>query len=282
MNDSMILSGDVIEAFLDELKSRERSRNTISKYRHDLTAFAQWLDGRAVTRELLLDYKHMLQSSGKAPSSVNSILSAINNLTAYLGRPDLKLGFLKIQRRVFRDTAQDLTRADYDKLVDTAYESGKRRFGLLLETLGATGIRISELHFITIQAVSEGQADIDLKSKLRTVMIPKKLQAKLLGYARTNHIESGEIFRTREGKPLFRQEIWREMKSLAGKCGIPESKVYPHNFRHMFATVFYSSCKDIVKLADVLGHSSINTTRIYLISSGKEHARQLEKLNLVK
>lgn len=278
---SLIVDRCVVEQFLGHLASMERSHNTIVKYRHDLNGFCDWLGGADVTKEKLLEYKHALQLHGKAPSSINSTLSALNHLMAWLGHPELKLAFLKIQQKVFREAERDLTKADYDKLVDTAYGSGKERLGLVLETLGATGMRISELQYVTVEALCCGQADIDLKNKLRTVMLPSKLCQKLKAYCKKQGISSGEVFRTRTGRALTRQEIWREMKVLCRACRIPDSKVYPHNFRHMFATVFYSSCKDIVKLADVLGHSSVNTTRIYLISSGKEHAKQLEKLNLV-
>lgn len=278
----LIMTPNMIDAFLDDLISKERARNTILKYRHDLTGFSDWMAGRPVTRELLLEYKHMLQNLGRAPSSINSILSALNCFTLWAGRGDLRIGFLKIQRRVFRDASQDLTRSDYTKLVDTAYTLGKNRLGLLLETLGATGIRISELKYLTVEAARDGRAEIDLKGKIRTILIPGKLQTKLLDYAKRQNISSGQLFLTSGGQPLSRQSIWRDMKHLAVKAGIPESKVYPHNFRHMFATVFYHSCKDIVKLADVLGHSSVDTTRIYLISSEREHARQLDRLGLVR
>lgn len=279
---NLFLTTDLIEQFLAHLVSMERSRNTIAKYRHDLNVFCVWLGAEPLTKEKLLEYKHEMQSGGRAPSSINSTLSALNHMVAFMGHPELKLNFLKVQQKVFRETEKDLTKADYDKLVDKAYALNKTRLGLVLETLGATGMRVSELRYITVQAVHEGYADIDLKSKLRTVMLPSRLCRKLKDYCKANKIMSGEVFITRTGRSLTRQEIWREMKSLCKACKIPDSKVYPHNFRHMFAVVFYSSCKDIVKLADVLGHSSINTTRIYLISSGKEHAKQLEKLGLVR
>lgn len=278
----MVITKEAVEEFLNELRERERAGNTINKYRHDLDAFREFLDGRPVTKDLVLEYKRLLQSSGKAACSINSILSAINHFVTWAGRSDLRTAFLKIQRRVFRDTSQDLTREDYDRLVDAVYGGGNRRMGLLLETLGATGIRISELRYLTVETVSDGKADVDMKSKIRTIMVPGKLSGKLLDYAGDMGIVSGEIFLTKNGKSLSRQSVWRDMKVLAGRAGIPGSKVYPHNFRHMFATVFYDQCKDIVKLADVLGHSSINTTRIYLISSGQEHAEQLDRLDLVR
>lgn len=278
----LVLSQDSVDGFLRDMRSRERSGNTLAKYRRDLSGFSAWLDGRAVTKDLLLDYKHHLQGSGRAPSSINSILSAVNGFLSWFGRPDLKISFLKIQRKSFLDASQELTRKDYDLLVAAAYAAGQTRMGLLLETLGSTGIRVSELQYITVQAARDGRTDIDLKGKIRTILISKKLRSKLSRYASDMGIQDGPVFRTRTGNLLSRQSVWRDMKQLAVRAGIPESKVYPHNFRHMFAAVFYQSCKDIVKLADVLGHSSINTTRIYLIASEREHARQLDKLNLVR
>lgn len=278
----LVLSQDSVDGFLEDLVLRERAPSTVCQYKRDLSGFLDYVSGRPVDKSLLLEYKRDLQDSGRAPSSVNSILSAVNGFLSWAGRPDLRLGFLKIQKRVFRDASQDLTRKDYEKLVDTAYAGGKTRLGLLLETLGSTGMRVSELKFVTVESVRAGVADIDMKGKLRTVMIPRKLGVKLLEYCMDNHIASGHVFITKFGTPMTRQSIWRDMKALAVRARIPESKVYPHNFRHMFATVFYSSCHDIVKLADVLGHGSIDTTRIYLISSGREHARQLDRLDLVR
>lgn len=278
----LLLDQALIDAFLKDLVLKERSANTVMKYGRDLAGFSVWLDGRAVTKDLLLSYKHCLLDSGRAPSSVNSSLSAVNGFLAWAGRPDLKAGFLKIQRKAFLDASQELTREDYARLVDAAYGAGRTRLGLLLETLGSTGIRVSELRYVTAAAARDGRTDINLKGKIRTILIPSRLRLKLLAYARDAGIREGPVFRTRTGSLLSRQSVWRDMKQLALRAGIPASKVYPHNFRHMFASVFYGSCKDIVKLADVLGHSSVNTTRIYLIASEREHARQLDALDLVR
>lgn len=189
--------------------------------------------------------------------------------------------FLKIQRRVFRESGRELTRAEYDRLMSTAAEHGKARLALLLETMAATGIRVSEVKFITVEAARQGRAEIRLKGKIRTILLPAKLCRKLLKYAKTQKTASGAIFLTRNGTVLSRKQIWAEMKALCRDARVAPGKVFPHNLRHLFATAFYKACRDIVKLADVLGHSSIETTRIYLLTSGDEHQRQLDRLGLV-
>ena len=199
----------------------------------------------------------------------------------FIGRQECKVKPLRIQRRVFRDSSRELTRGEYEKLVSTAIELGKARLALTLETICATGIRVSELKFITAEAALRGRAEIALKGKIRTIMIPNKLCRKLLKYAKKQKIASGEIFLTGSGKSISRKQIWAEMKALCRKAGIDAGKVFPHNLRHLFARCFYRVCRDIVRLADVLGHSSIETTRIYLISSGIEHERTLERLQLI-
>ena len=182
---------------------------------------------------------------------------------------------------MFRDDSRDLTRADYDALTAAARGQGKERLALLMEAVCATGIRVSEVKYLTVEAARAGRAEISLKGKIRTILIPSKLCRKLLKYAKQQKTASGEIFLTRNGTPLSRRQIWAEMKRLCGAAGVAPSKVFPHNFRHLFATAFYRICRDIVKLADVLGHSSIETTRIYLLTSGAEHQRQLDRLGLV-
>lgn len=284
MEQTIQFDAGILDRFLDALRSEDRSAATVQKYARDLNGLLDYmsregLDG--LSKDVLVGYKRHIAGT-RAPSSVNAALSAVNKLASFLGHPELKLPFVRIQHRAFRDAGRDLTRKDYDRLVDTAYARGQERLGLVLETLGSAGLRISELKFVTVEAVRRGQAEIDMKSKVRVVMLPKKLCRKLLAWCGSAGISGGPVFLTRTGRTLTRQEIWREMKTLCAHAGIPESKVYPHNFRHMFATAFYGECKDIVKLADVLGHSNVNTTRIYLISSGREHARQLDKLGLVR
>ena len=189
--------------------------------------------------------------------------------------------YLKIQRKLFRGTERELTKAEYIRLLETANSGGKVRLALLIETICATGIRVSEVKYITAETIQAGRAEIALKGKIRTILLPGKLCRKLQKYAKKQKITSGEIFLTRSGKGISRRQIWAEMKALCKKASVAPSKVFPHNLRHLFARTFYRACRDVAKLADVLGHSSIETTRIYLVSTGIEHARQLERLGLI-
>ena len=271
------LSQGGITAYIRFLRSEERAPATIEKYSHDVRSFAMWLAGRPVTKELAAQWKLDLLAEGQAPATVNAKLSAVNGLFRFLGWDDCRVKFLKLQRRVFRDDSRELSRGEYDQLVGTACDW----LALLLQTICATGIRVSEVPYITVEAALAGRAEVSLKGKIRTILLPGKLCRKLLKYARKEKIVSGEIFLTESGKSLSRHRIWREMKALCKKAGVEASKVFPHNLRHLFAVTFYKVTRDIVKLADVLGHSSVNTTRIYLLSTGAEHARQLERLGLI-
>ena len=277
----MSVSKSELAGFADCLKNGDRSPGTIEKYLHDASDFALWLGQRELTRETAVQWREFLLQQNYAPVTINSMLSAVNSLFKFLGRGDCRIRFLRVQRRAFREQSRELTRAEYQRLLDTAAEQGQERLGLLMETICATGIRVSEVQYITVEAARRGRAEIRLKGKIRTILLPAKLCRKLLKYARKQKTASGEIFLTRSGKPVSRRQIWREMKTLCAKAGVESSKVFPHNLRHLFATAFYQVCRDIVKLADILGHSSINTTRIYLMTTGAEHARQLEKLGLV-
>ena len=277
----MSVSKSDLAGFADCLKNGDRSPGTIEKYLHDASDFALWLGQRELTRETAVQWREFLLQQNYSPVTINSMLSAVNSLFKFLGRGDCRIRFLRVQRRAFREQSRELTRAEYQKLLDTAAEQGQERLGLLMETICATGIRVSEVRYITVEAARRGRAEISLKGKIRTILLPAKLCRKLLKYARKQKTASGEIFLTRSGKPVSRRQIWREMKALCEKAGVESSKVFPHNLRHLFATLFYKACRDIVKLADILGHSSINTTRIYLMTTGAEHARQLEKLGLV-
>ena len=272
---------EAITAFGQYLKIEERSGGTIEKYLHDVRAFAAWLDGRPVTKEAVTDWKAHLLAEQYAPATINSMLAALNSLFRFLGWTGFPSKFLKIQRRMFRDSDKELKREEYERLLVTAKERGQGRLALLMETIGGTGIRVSEVKYITVEAAGSGRAEISLKGKIRTILIPGRLCRKLLKYAKKNKIASGEIFLTRSGSSLSRKQIWAEMKALCAAAGVEPSKVFPHNLRHLFATVFYKACKDIAKLADVLGHSSVETTRIYLLTTGAEHARQLDRLRLV-
>lgn len=275
------ISMEQLVAFRQYLKEDERELSTIEKYLRDMQAFADWLKEQPVTKDQVVCWKEHLIKNGCQPVTVNGKISALNKFFSFLGWEDCRVKYLKIQRRMFRSTEKELTRDDYTKLVETASRSGRERLALLIETICATGIRVSEVKYITVEAAAAGRADIALKGKIRTILLPGKLCRKLLKYARKKKIASGEIFLTRSGKGLSRRQIWAEMKALCAKAGVERSKVFPHNLRHLFARTFYRACRDVVKLADVLGHSSIETTRIYLVSTGAEHIRQLEQLRLI-
>ena len=275
------ISGADIAAFAAQLRREERAKGTLEKYLRDVRALQRWLDGRPVAQDSLAGWKAWLLQEGYAPATVNSMLAAVNTFLRCMGWTECRVKFLKIQRRLFREHRRELTRAEYARLLDAARQQGRERLALLMETICATGIRVSELRYITLAAVRLGRAEIALKGKLRTILLPAKLCRKLQAYARKHAIASGELFLTARGKPLGRRQIWGEMKGLCPQAGVEKSKVFPHNLRHLFATTFYQSCKDIARLADVLGHSSIETTRVYLLTTGREHRRALDRLGLV-
>lgn len=276
-----ILTYDQLQKYTYWLRREERCEGTVEKYLRDIQAFARWLEGRPVKKEQTAGWKAYLMAAGYAPVTINSMLSAINGLFRFLGWEECRVKFLKVQRRLFRDEGRDLTRPEYVRLLDTARNLGRDRLALLMETICATGIRVSEVRHITVEAARRGRAEIASKGKVRIILLPNKLCRKLLKYAQKQKTVSGEIFLTGNGKPLTRRQIWAEMKRLCKRARVAPSKVFPHNLRHLFATAFYRVSRDIVKLADVLGHSSIETTRIYLISTGAEHQRQLDRLGLV-
>ena len=269
-----------MDGYCLSLLTEERSAGTIQKYRRDLTAFARWLDTQCATRETTAAWKAHLLNSRYAPRTINSMLAALNGFFRFMGW-NIKVKFLKIQRQLFRDTSRELTRDEYDRLLSTARAGRQERLALIMETLCATGIRISELRYITVEAAKDGRATIALKGKIRTILLPTKLCRKLVKYARKQKTASGEIFLTKSGRPITRRQVWYELKRLCQAAGVEPTKVFPHNFRHLFATTFYKACKDIARLADVLGHSNIETTRIYLAVSGEEQTRQLDRLGLV-
>ena len=275
------ITAEQIMAYSRWLQQEERAPGTREKYLRDLRAFVLWLDGRPLEKELAHAWKQDLQAQGYAPVTINGKLSALNGLLHFLGWEDCRVKFLKIQRRLFREERRELTRQEYERLLDAAQSLGRERLALLMETICATGIRVSEVPYITVEAAQQGRAAIMLKGKIRTILLPQKLCRKLLKYAKKQKTASGEIFLTGSGKSLSRRQIWAEMKRLCRNAGVEPSKVFPHNLRHLFATAFYRACKDIARLADLLGHSCIETTRIYLLTSGLEHARQLERLGLV-
>ncbi len=279
MNRRQITAAD-IAAFRKQLILAERSAATVEKYVRDAAAFAAFADGGAITKMTVIAYKEKLQRT-YAPRSVNSMLAGVNSLFVFLGWHDLKVRSLKLQQRVYCHEEKELTKAEYTRLCRAAEHQHNERLHLILQTICGTGMRVSELRYVTVEAAKRGEATVRCKGKTRTVFLVKELKQKLLRYAAKQKIESGMIFVTRTGKPLGRTNIWREMKALCAEANVNPQKVFPHNLRHLFARVFYNMEKDIAKLADILGHSSINTTRIYIISTGTEHRRRMESMRLI-
>ena len=276
-----ILCKDNLNQFKFYLLREEKSENTIEKYLRDLRAFAEFTSGNVITKEMVIEYKNKLISEKYAVRSINSMLASLNSFFGFMGWHDLKVKAIKFQRQIYCPEEKELTKAEYIKLINTAKRKGNERLNLLIQTICSTGIRVSELQFITVEAVKCGEAVVSLKGKTRTAFIVKELKKKLLRYAAEQGIKSGMIFVTRTGKALSRSNIWREMKNLCEDAGVNPHKVFPHNLRHLFARTFYGIEKDIAKLADILGHSSINTTRIYIMTTGNEHRQRMEKLRLI-
>lgn len=275
------ISNALIAKFEHHLILDERVPATIEKYLRDIRSFASWLDTGPLDKTAAAGWKEHLRSSGLCPETVNSKLSALNKFLKFMGRSECCVKYLRIQHKLFRGSDRELTKADYARLLETANNMGKTRLALLMETICATGIRVSEVRYITVEAAQEGRAEIALKGKIRTILLPGKLRRKLLKYAKKQNTDSGEIFLTRTGKGMSRRQIWAEMKAICKQAGVAPSKVFPHNLRHLFARTFYKVCRDVVQLADVLGHSSVETTRIYLASTGDEYVRRMDRLGLV-
>ena len=276
-----ILTEEAIREFCIFLQNEEKSENTIKKYLRDVWAFARYAKEEYVTKELIIAYKNKLLEENYAARSINSMLASLNSFFIFTGWTDCRVKFIKIQRQVYCSEKKELTQTEYKRLVNTAKQKGNKRLSLILETICGTGIRVSELNHITVEAVKRGEAEVSLKGKTRSVFIVRKLQKKLLHYVTEKQIKSGPIFITCHGNPMSRTNIWREMKHLCNEAGVEPKKVFPHNLRHLFARVFYGIEKDIVKLADILGHSSINTTRIYTITTGNEHRLRMESMRLI-
>lgn len=269
-----------IHRFTCYLREQERSPATIQKYTHNLTALTEYLEGEPLTKAALIGWKEHLTET-YAPASVNSMLAAVNSFLRYMGWQELAVKPLKIQRPLFSDERKELTRDEYTRLVDAAQRRGGERLALVLETICATGIRVSELRFVTARAVHLGRAEVSNKGKRRTVFLPGKLCRLLKKYLKKQKITAGAVFMTRTGRPLDRSNIWREMKALCESAGVEPGKVFPHNLRRLFARTYYGRERDLSRLADILGHASVNTTRIYTAESGRIHARQIEGLGLV-
>lgn len=276
-----ILTEQELRAFECWLNGEEYADGSVELYLRAARKLTAWLDGRALEKSAVVEWKEHLLADGLTPVTVNSNLAAVNRFFHFLGRDDCRVKALHVQKRVFRSEGRDMSKAEYLRLVSTAEKNGQERLALLLETICATGIRVSEVRYLTVEAARSGCAEVSLKGKLRTILLPGKLCRKLLKYARNRKIASGEIFLTRSGGGLSRKQIWAEMKALSKRAGVSLTKVFPHNLRHLFAKTFYRVYRDISKLADILGHSSIETTRIYLISTGLEHAQKLARLGLV-
>lgn len=275
------ITKNVIQKYGLWLKNEERSENTVEKYTRDVEAFAAFAQNHTITKEITVTYKQHLLRQGYAVRSVNSMLASLNSLFSFLGWHDCKVKTMKLQRQAYCSEEKELTKAEYERLCRTAHRKQNERINLIMQTICGTGIRVSELQFITVEAVKKGEATVSLKGKTRQVFLVKELQKKLLRYAEEKRIQTGAIFVTRTGKPLNRTNVWREMKALCREANVNPGKVFPHNLRHLFARVFYSIEKDIAKLADILGHSSINTTRIYIISTGAEHRQKMERMGLI-
>lgn len=277
---SRIITVQMIVAFENYLYSDEKSDNTIKKYMRDIKKFYLFAKERAVDKVLLMDYKAEIVGSYKV-SSANSMIAAINAFLRFKGWSDCCIKQLKVQKKTFCSEKKELTKDDYTNLVAAAVQKGNERLSLIIQTICSTGIRVSELEFITVEAVRKGEATVSCKNKIRTVFIVRKLQKKLLNYIKRTGIKTGCIFITKTGRPVSRCNIWREMKSLCKQSGVAYDKIFPHNLRHLFARTFYAIERDIAKLADILGHSSINTTRIYIITTGVEHRRKMENMRLI-
>lgn len=276
----MKISEQALESFGRYLVSAGKSGATVEKYMREARRFVRWLEEREVDGETARMYREELAQERSA-AGVNGAAAALNGLFNFLGMPEYRMQAVRVQRKIFRDEARELTEKKYRRLLAAARERKNERLLLVMEAICATGIRVSELRFFTVEAVRAGRAEVVNKGKCRVVFLPGKLRKELLRYAGTRGVSEGPVFVTRSGKPLDRSNIWSDMKGLCREAGVEESKVFPHNLRHLFARTFYGLEKDIVRLADLLGHSSIDTTRIYTMETGEAHRRQLEKMRLV-
>lgn len=274
------LTPKLINSYATYLWEQEKSAATIQKYVHDLTALCGFLAGTVLTKTALIGWKEHLTNE-YAPASVNTMLAAMNSLLDFCGWTDLKVKPLKIQKSMFCDAGKELTKGEYIRLIRAAEQDGNERLSLVIQTLCATGIRVSELIFITAEAVQSGRAEISNKGKRRTVFLPDKLRRLLKKYLKKQKRTEGPVFVTKSGRPLDRSNIWRDMKDLCESAGVEPGKVFPHNLRHLFARTYYALEKDLSRLADILGHSNVNTTRIYTIESGTVHLEQMERMGLI-
>jgi len=274
------ITNELILKFKEYLVSEEKSAATLEKYIRDITAFVAWMCGRELNKDLVLEYKQNIVAS-YAPASVNSMLSSLNSFFAYNEWYELRVKALKIQRQIFANKDKELTKAEYESLCRAAKRKNNEQLYLLMQTICSSGLRVSELSAVTVEAVKQKRANINCKGKMRIVILPDDLCRVLMKFIREQKITSGAVFVTRNGKPLDRSNIWRLMKSLCESAGVSREKVFPHNLRHLFARTFYGIEKDIVRLADILGHSSVNTTRIYTMENSEVHRQLIQKLGLL-
>ena len=275
----MKLSNEQIMEFANYLCREEKSTATQEKYLRDVQAFCVYADGNEITKEMVVAWKKQLVDGGYAVHSINSMLASMNSLLDFLGLFNCKVKNIRTQRQTYCTEDKELTKAEYLRLL--AASKKNEQLNLVIHTICGTGIRVSELRYFTVEAIRYGAVTVDCKNKTRTILIPGKLKNILLNYAKRHGITTGAIFITRNGKPLNRSNIWSAMKKLCEAAGVKSSKVFPHNLRKLFARTFYGIEKDIAKLADILGHSSINTTRIYIMTTGIEHRRKIDRLGLV-
>ncbi|MCI8769714.1 MAG: tyrosine-type recombinase/integrase [Lachnospiraceae bacterium] len=275
-----LITEELLLQYQQYLYEEEKTTATIKKYISDLRKLSEYASGQEITKQLMVGYKENLRKRYKL-TSINSFLVAANRFFEYAGWYGLRVKTFRIQKEVFVPESRDLSKTEYRKMVKMALKKGKKRLAMMLQTICATGIRISELASFTAESVVKGVVEIYCKGKQRVILLSKKLQKKLLSYLKENHIVSGTVFCTSGGKAVDRSNIWKEMKLLSEEAGIPGGKAYPHNLRHLFAKEFYGAEKDIAKLADVLGHSSIETTRIYVKTTSEEHRKQLDQMKLV-
>ncbi len=271
----------LIQKFKKYLIDEEKSASTLEKYIRDITVFMEWCSNAEIDKALVLKYKQGLIEN-YAPASVNSVLSSLNSFFAYNEWHELKVKMLKIQKQIFAERSKELTKAEYERLLDAAKQDKNERLYYLMQTICASGIRVSELSAITIEAIKNRKATINCKGKMRIVILPKELCKMLTEYAKRQKITRGPVFITKTGKPLDRSAIWKMMKALCESARVDREKVFPHNLRHLFARTYYSIQKDIVRLADILGHSSVNTTRIYTMETYDVHCRQIQGLGLLR
>ena len=281
MKKDIKLTDRLLKSFAEYLHDQEKSSSTIKTYQRELFSLQIYIDGDNITKEKLISYKNILANQ-YTPSTCNVAIASINSFLRFIGRQDLMIKPLRVQKQIFEDKDRELTKKDYNKLIKAAMLNNDERTALAIQTICSTGIRVSELQFITVDSLRKGQAQVKNKGKNRMVFLPKTLVQVLKKYVVNQNIASGSIFVTRNGKCLDRSNLWKSMKNLCDIAGVKSSKIYPHNLRHLFAKTYYMQQKDISRLADILGHSNINTTRLYIRESGIVHARQIEGLGLIK